>query len=155
MASLMVSSASRFSRHSSRPSASKILTLVATVSAVTGVHAQSTATETAAYVEDSQEYFAMGFGAISYLSKDGDNTDGFAIGQVVAHLGASMGDSLSIFGEFTLTAKESVHSTGMALDLVMAIPGSISFSPADMVTDEVKIVRIDGLLPGDAGYPLK
>ncbi len=48
-----------------------------------------------------------------------------------------------------------VFSTGMALDLVVAIQGSISFARADAVTDDVKVVRIDGLLPGDDGYPLK
>jgi len=48
-----------------------------------------------------------------------------------------------------------VLSTGMTLDLVVAIPGSISFARADDVTDDVKVIRIDGLLPSDAGYPLK
>lgn len=48
-----------------------------------------------------------------------------------------------------------VLSAGMALDLVVAIPGSISFTSADSVTDSVKVVRVDGLLPGDPGYPLK
>ena len=48
-----------------------------------------------------------------------------------------------------------VLSAGMALDLVVAIPGSISFTRADAVTDNVKVVRVDGLLPGDPGYPLK
>jgi ABC-type phosphate transport system substrate-binding protein len=48
-----------------------------------------------------------------------------------------------------------VLSTGMALDLVVAIPGSISFTRADAVTEDVKVIRVDGLLPGDAGYALK
>jgi len=48
-----------------------------------------------------------------------------------------------------------VLSTGMTLDLVVAIPGSISFTRADTVTDGVKVIRIDGLLPSDEGYPLK
>jgi len=48
-----------------------------------------------------------------------------------------------------------VLSTGMALDLVVAIPGSISFTRADTVIDDVKIVRVDGMLPGDEGYPLR
>ena len=47
-----------------------------------------------------------------------------------------------------------VFSTGMALDLVVAIPGSISFARADDVTDDVRVVRIDGLMPNDDGYPL-
>ncbi len=48
-----------------------------------------------------------------------------------------------------------VFSTGMALDLVVAIPGSISFARADAVSDDVKVIRIDGLLPSDDGYPLR
>ena len=48
-----------------------------------------------------------------------------------------------------------VFSTDMTLDLVIAIPGSISFIRADEVTDEVKVVRVDCALPADADYPLK
>jgi len=43
----------------------------------------------------------------------------------------------------------------MTLDLVVAIPGSISFTRADAVTDNVKVVRINGLLPDEDSYPLK
>jgi hypothetical protein len=43
----------------------------------------------------------------------------------------------------------------MTRDLVVAIPGSISFLRADQVTDDIKLLRIDGKLPGDEGYPLK
>lgn len=48
-----------------------------------------------------------------------------------------------------------VFSTDMTLDLVIAIPGSISFMRADAVSDDVKVVRVDGALPTDPGYPLK
>ena len=48
-----------------------------------------------------------------------------------------------------------VFSTDMTLDLVVAIPGSISFTRADQATDAVKIVSVDGKLPSDEGYPLK
>ena len=48
-----------------------------------------------------------------------------------------------------------VFSTDMTLDLVVAIPGSISFMRADQVTDAVKVIRVDGKLPGEEGYPLK
>jgi hypothetical protein len=43
----------------------------------------------------------------------------------------------------------------MALELVIAIPGSISFIRASEVTDDVRLVRVDGKLPSDDGYPLK
>ena len=48
-----------------------------------------------------------------------------------------------------------VFSTDMTLDLVVAIPGSISFIRSDQVTDDVKVVRINGSLPSESGYPLK
>ena len=48
-----------------------------------------------------------------------------------------------------------VFSTGMMLELVIAIPGSISFVSIDEVTDDVKVVKVDGMLPTDPGYPLK
>jgi len=48
-----------------------------------------------------------------------------------------------------------VFSTGMTLDLVVAIPGSISFMRADQVTDAVKVIKVDGKYPGEDGYPLK
>ena len=48
-----------------------------------------------------------------------------------------------------------VFSTDMMLELVIAIPGSISFVNADEVNDDVKVVRIDGKLPSEPGYPLK
>lgn len=48
-----------------------------------------------------------------------------------------------------------VFSSEMASDLVVAIPGSISFMRASDVTDNLKVLRIDGALPADEGYPLK
>ena len=36
-----------------------------------------------------------------------------------------------------------VFSTGMTRDLVVAIPGSISFLRADQVTDDIKLLRIE------------
>ena len=48
-----------------------------------------------------------------------------------------------------------VFSTDMTLELVIAIPGSISFMRANDVSDEVKLVRVDGKLPSEPGYPLQ
>ncbi len=48
-----------------------------------------------------------------------------------------------------------VFSTNMMLELVIAIPGSISFVSADEVTDDVRVIRVDGKLPSDPDYPLK
>lgn len=59
----------------------------------------------------SPKFHVMGFGDISYVSGDSTSADGFAIGQAVAHLSASLDDSFSIFGEFSMTAKDSEYST--------------------------------------------
>jgi hypothetical protein len=68
-------------------------------------------TSTGSPVDMSQpEFNFMGFGDISYISTDNSDADGFAIGQAVAHLSASLGHSLSAFGEFTATAKDSEYS---------------------------------------------
>lgn len=48
-----------------------------------------------------------------------------------------------------------VYSSDMARDLVTVIPGAITFVPVTDVSSESKVVRIDGLLPSDAGYPLR
>jgi ABC-type phosphate transport system substrate-binding protein len=48
-----------------------------------------------------------------------------------------------------------VFSTDMAVELVVAIPGSISFIRASEVIDGVKLLRVDGKLPSEEGYPLK
>ena len=48
-----------------------------------------------------------------------------------------------------------VFSTDMTRDLIVAIPGSISFLNAKEITGDIKVLRIDGKLPADEGYPLK
>jgi ABC-type phosphate transport system substrate-binding protein len=48
-----------------------------------------------------------------------------------------------------------VFSTDMTRELVVAIPGSISFLNAKEVTDDIRVLRVDGKLPADDGYPLK
>jgi len=51
----------------------------------------------------------MGFGDISWLSRDATDPGGFAIGQAVAHLTASLDDSLRVFGEFSVTARDNEY----------------------------------------------
>lgn len=72
--------------------------------------AQQTSAESLAEIFDPQ-FNVMGFGDISYFSNDKGDPDGFAIGQGVLHLSASMDDSFGVFGEFTLTAKDNQYST--------------------------------------------
>jgi hypothetical protein len=48
-----------------------------------------------------------------------------------------------------------VYSNETATELVGAIPGAVAFVDAARVPKGLKVVRIDGLLPGDRGYPLR
>ncbi len=59
------------------------------------------------------EFNFMGFGDISYLSRDAGSSEGFAVGQAVAHLTASLDNSLRVFGEFSLTAKDNEFKAGV------------------------------------------
>ncbi len=58
----------------------------------------------------SPEFHIMGFGDISYISRDGNNGDGFVVGQAVAHLSAYLGKSLGVFAEMSATGKDSEYS---------------------------------------------
>jgi ABC-type phosphate transport system substrate-binding protein len=48
-----------------------------------------------------------------------------------------------------------VYSSDMTSELVSALPGAIGFLPADEVGSGMKVLRINGKLPGEAGYPLQ
>ncbi len=48
-----------------------------------------------------------------------------------------------------------VYSNEMATELVSVLPGSVAFVDASQVPKGLKVLRIDGKLPGQTGYPLK
>jgi hypothetical protein len=48
-----------------------------------------------------------------------------------------------------------VYSNEMATELVSAIPGSVAFVEAAGVPKGLKVLKIDGKLPGEKGYPLR
>jgi hypothetical protein len=56
------------------------------------------------------EFNIMGFGDLSYVSRDGTDEDGFFVGQAVGHLAASLSDSFSVFAEVSLTGKDNEYS---------------------------------------------
>lgn len=60
-----------------------------------------------------------------------------------------------IFRSEMTSGPKIVYSTEMARDLVSALPGSITFIPASGAGEGVKVLRIDGKLPGERGYPLQ
>ena len=60
-----------------------------------------------------------------------------------------------VFRAEAVEGPKIVYSNEMATQLVQAIPGSISFVSAENVPPGVKVLRVDGKLPGDPGYPLR
>jgi hypothetical protein len=48
-----------------------------------------------------------------------------------------------------------VYSNDIQLELVAAMPGSIAFVDARNVKPDLKVLRVDGRLPGDKDYPLR
>ncbi len=59
-----------------------------------------------------------------------------------------------VFRADTALAPKIVYSNEMAVDLVNRIPGAITFIDASQVNRNLKVVKIDGHLPGDKGYVL-
>ena len=48
-----------------------------------------------------------------------------------------------------------VYSTEMASELVTAIPGAVAFVDSSQIPKGLKVLKIDGKLPGDKTYPLR
>jgi ABC-type phosphate transport system substrate-binding protein len=60
-----------------------------------------------------------------------------------------------IFRAESVAAPKVVYSNDVANELVTAIPGAIAFIDARDVRSGTKVIRVDGRLPGEAGYPLR
>ncbi len=59
-----------------------------------------------------------------------------------------------IFRAEVTAGPKVVFSSEMALELVILIPGSITFVDAAQIPKGLKLIKIDGRLPGENGYPL-
>lgn len=59
-----------------------------------------------------------------------------------------------LFDEETQTVPKITGSPRMSASLVREIPGAIALVPANRIPRGVKVLRIDGKQPGEAGYPL-
>ena len=59
-----------------------------------------------------------------------------------------------VFRAEAASAPRIVYSNQMAADLAAEIPGSIAFVDAGQVPKGLKVLKINGLLPGQSGYPL-
>jgi ABC-type phosphate transport system substrate-binding protein len=60
-----------------------------------------------------------------------------------------------VFRADTALAPKIVYSNEMAIDLVNRIPGAITFIDASQVSRNLKVVKIEGHLPGEKGYVLQ
>jgi len=59
-----------------------------------------------------------------------------------------------MFGNEMQAGPKITGSNEMSASLVREIPGAIALVPADRIPPGVKVLRIDGKKPGQAGYPL-
>lgn len=60
-----------------------------------------------------------------------------------------------IFRSEAVSAPKIVYSSDMTNEIVSAVPGSIAFMEAKAVGPGLKVVKVDGHLPGEVGYPLR
>ena len=60
-----------------------------------------------------------------------------------------------VFRADNAVAPKIVYSSEMSVDLVNRIPGAIAFIDAPSAGRNLKVLRIDGHLPGESGYPLR
>ena len=60
-----------------------------------------------------------------------------------------------LFDKEGQTAPKITGSPQMSAALVREIPGAVALVPADRIPRGVKVLRIDGRSPGQAGYPLR
>jgi ABC-type phosphate transport system substrate-binding protein len=60
-----------------------------------------------------------------------------------------------VFRAESAAGPKIVYSNESAIDTVGRTPGAIAFVEATAVTKNVKVLKIDGLAPGQAGYKIK
>jgi ABC-type phosphate transport system substrate-binding protein len=60
-----------------------------------------------------------------------------------------------VFRAEAASGPKIVSSNEMAEELTAAMPGAVAFVDSPQVLKGLKIVKINGLLPGDKGYPLR
>ena len=60
-----------------------------------------------------------------------------------------------VFRSEAASGPRIVYSNEMALELAMAIPGTVAFVNATQVPRGLRTLKINGFLPGEKGYPLR
>ncbi len=59
-----------------------------------------------------------------------------------------------VFRADAASGPKIVYSSEMAMELVAQLPGAIAFVEASQIPKGVKVLKINGLLPGEKGYQL-
>jgi hypothetical protein len=60
-----------------------------------------------------------------------------------------------VFRADTALAPKIVYSSEMAVDMVNRVPGAIAFIDASLAGKGLKVVKIEGRMPGEKGYVLQ
>lgn len=60
-----------------------------------------------------------------------------------------------VFRAEAASGPKIVYSNEMAEELTAAMPGAVAFVEAPQVPKGLKVLKLNGLLPGDKGYPLR
>ena len=60
-----------------------------------------------------------------------------------------------VFRAEATSGPKTVYSNEMAAELALAIPGAIAFMDSSQIPTGLKVLKINGLLPSDKGYPLR
>ncbi len=60
-----------------------------------------------------------------------------------------------VFRNEVATGPKVVYSNEMATELTAAIPGAVAFVEAAQAPKGLKVLKINGKLPGQPGYPLR
>ena len=60
-----------------------------------------------------------------------------------------------VFRAEASSAPRIVYSNEMALELASSVPGALAFVDASQVPKNLKVIKINGALPGDNKYPLR
>ena len=58
-----------------------------------------------------------------------------------------------VFRAESASSPKTIYTNEIAASLVSGIPGSIAFIESTQVPKNLKVLRIDGRLPGERGYP--
>jgi ABC-type phosphate transport system substrate-binding protein len=60
-----------------------------------------------------------------------------------------------IFRADIASSPKIVYTNDMTAELVSAIPGAVSFMEASKIPAGFKVMKVDGIKPGEQGYPLR